>query len=89
MNGHPCPLRPGLIPWAFRPRTLIETQKHSLSQIVENFGDLDFVTNLPKVKCRVHIAAGRFDPVAPSFYAQQVHRDLEARKTTSSIVMLP
>jgi pimeloyl-ACP methyl ester carboxylesterase len=60
--------------WAFRPRTLIETQKHSLSQIVENFGDLDFVTNLPKVKCRVHIAAGRFDPVAPSFYAQQVHR---------------
>lgn len=62
--------------WAFRPRTLIETEKHSLNQIVANFGDLDFVTNLPKVKCRVHIASGRFDPVAPAVYAVKVHKAL-------------
>jgi pimeloyl-ACP methyl ester carboxylesterase len=62
--------------WAFRPRTLIETDKHSLEQIVANFGELDFITNLPKVKCKVHLAAGRFDPVAPSFYALEVHRAL-------------
>ena len=29
--------------WAFRPRTLIETKKHSLNQIVANYGSLDFV----------------------------------------------
>ncbi|MBS2006766.1 MAG: alpha/beta hydrolase [Cyanobacteria bacterium SZAS TMP-1] len=62
--------------WAFRPRTLIQTEKHALEQIVANFGGLDFVTNLPQVKCRVHIAAGRFDPVAPSFYARRVHQAL-------------
>jgi pimeloyl-ACP methyl ester carboxylesterase len=60
--------------WAFRPRTLIATEKHALDQIVANFGDLDFVTNAPKVQCPVHIAAGRFDPVAPSFYAAKVHK---------------
>jgi pimeloyl-ACP methyl ester carboxylesterase len=62
--------------WAFRPRTLIETDKHSLDQIVANFGNLDFVTNLPKLHCRVHIASGRFDPVAPCIYAEKVHRAL-------------
>jgi pimeloyl-ACP methyl ester carboxylesterase len=62
--------------WAFRPRTIMETDKHSLEQIVANIAPLDFVTNLPKVKCRVHIAAGRFDPVAPSFYAAIIHRAL-------------
>ena len=62
--------------WAFRPRTVMETDKHSLDQIVANIAPLDFVTNLPEVKCRVHIAAGRFDPVAPSFYAAKVHAAL-------------
>jgi pimeloyl-ACP methyl ester carboxylesterase len=62
--------------WAFRPRTLIETDKHSLEQIAANFGDLDFVTNAPKVQCMVHVAAGRFDPVAPSYYARQVYKAL-------------
>lgn len=62
--------------WAFRPRTLIQTEQHALEQIVKNFGELDFVTNLPKVHCRVHMAAGRFDPVAPSFYALRIYRAL-------------
>jgi len=62
--------------WPFRPRTLIATEQHALEQIVKNFGDLDFVTNLPKVHCLVHMASGRFDPVAPSFYALKIYRAL-------------
>lgn len=60
--------------WNWRNRTLIETNKHALEQIVLNFGDLDFVTNAPQMACTLHLAAGRFDPVAPCHYATQIHK---------------
>ncbi len=62
--------------WNWRNRTLMETNKHSLEQIVLNFGDLDFVSQVPQLNCTLHIAAGRFDPVAPCHYAVQIHKKI-------------
>jgi pimeloyl-ACP methyl ester carboxylesterase len=56
-----------------RQRMLIDTHKHALTQIVNNFGDLDFVSNVLDVKCPVHFAVGRFDPVAPHYYTAKMH----------------
>lgn len=60
--------------WAFRPRTLINTERHALEQILENFETLDFLSAPPVVRCPLHIAAGRFDPVAPCHYAVRLHK---------------
>lgn len=62
--------------WGFRPRTLINTERHALEQIMYNFKDLDYVTNLPRIQCPIHLAAGRFDPVAPCIYSVQMHKKL-------------
>ena len=59
--------------WSFRPRTLIETERHALEQIMHNFEDVDFLAKPPRVACPLHLAAGRFDPVAPCHYAVRLH----------------
>lgn len=63
--------------WSFRPRTLINTDRHAIEQIVDNFEGLDFIAKPPKVPCTVHLAAGRFDPVAPCRYAIELHKQLD------------
>jgi len=62
--------------WGWRPRTLIDTNKHSLEQIMLNFGDVNFVDHVPQLPCTLHLAAGRFDPVAPCHYAVQIHKKM-------------
>ena len=64
----------GVLPW--RQKALLKTDVHSLSEIVENFKDIDLVTeNLPVV-CPVHLSAGRFDPVAPYVYVKKIHQSI-------------
>jgi 3-oxoadipate enol-lactonase len=62
------------LPW--RPRTLISTDRYTLSEIVRNFKNLDYVSRPFKIACPVHFSAGRFDPVAPLMYVMQMHRAL-------------
>jgi len=60
------------LPW--RQRMMIDTHRHSLGQIVDNFSDLDFISNrVLDIKCPVHFAVGRWDPVAPHYYVAKLH----------------
>ena len=61
---------------AWRERTLLETKIHTLEQIVENFGDVNFVDRKINVSCPVHFSVGRFDPVAPCVYVEHIHKAL-------------
>ncbi len=56
--------------FAWRERVLLETNHHSLQQIMENFSSLDYLKNIPQIKCPVHFAVGRLDPVAPCSYIE-------------------
>jgi pimeloyl-ACP methyl ester carboxylesterase len=60
----------------WRSRELISTNHHTLGQIAVHFGELDYVQNLINVTCPVHFAVGRFDPVAPCKYVEQMHKAL-------------
>ncbi|HEY9788004.1 MAG TPA: alpha/beta hydrolase [Candidatus Obscuribacterales bacterium] len=61
---------------AWRERTLLNTPRHTLEQIVDNFADLNFVDRPLKVTCPVHFSVGRFDPVAPCFFVEKMHKSL-------------
>lgn len=58
----------------WRPRVLVETNRHALEQIMLNFATIDYCGNVPKVDCPVHFVVGRLDPVAPYVYAQKLHQ---------------
>lgn len=60
---------------AWRERVLIDTDHFSLSQIVENFSELDYVESLPPVNCPVHFAVGRLDIVAPYPHVISMHKN--------------
>lgn len=60
------------LPW--RERVLVDTNHFSLSQICENFADLNYLENVPKVICPVHFAVGRLDPVAPWRHVESMHK---------------
>lgn len=62
------------LPW--RQKLLFKTDHHSLSEIVDNFGAYDLLSERPTVSCPVHLAAGRFDPVAPCVYIEKVHKSM-------------
>ncbi len=62
------------LPW--RPKTMISTHRNALTQIVDNFDQLDFVSRALDVKCPVHFAVGRWDPVAPHYFVEKMHRAL-------------
>lgn len=62
------------LPW--RLHTLINTDRFTLMQIVENFKELDYLNKSFDVNCPVHFSVGRFDPVAPCMYVQEMHRQL-------------
>ena len=61
---------------SWRHRALLDTDLHSLNQIVDNFAELDLVSPSIEVKCPVHLSAGRFDPVAPFQYVREIHRSI-------------
>ncbi len=58
----------------WREQVLIDTNHHSLKQVVDHFQDLDYVTALPQVSCHVHFAVGRLDPVAPWKHVETMHK---------------
>ena len=60
----------------WRERVLIDTNHYSLNQVVENFAGLNYVDNVPRVKCPVHFAVGRLDPVAPWHHVETMHKAL-------------
>jgi pimeloyl-ACP methyl ester carboxylesterase len=62
--------------WRWRERTLLNTNRHALEQIMANFSDIDFVSKMPELPCTLHMAAGRFDPVAPCHYTQKIHKQM-------------
>lgn len=64
----------GALHW--RQKALLETDLHSLNEIVNNFADLDLVASSLTVECPVHLSAGRFDPVAPIQHVQKIHKSI-------------
>ncbi len=60
--------------FAWRERVLMDTSHHSLQQIVENFGDLNYIDNLPAVTCPVHFVVGRLDPIALANHVEEMHK---------------
>lgn len=61
---------------AWRERTLFNTPIHSLSQIVENFHNMDLLAEAVALECPVHMSAGRFDPVAPIDQIVKMHKSM-------------
>lgn len=61
-----------LLGW--RERVLIDTERFTLEQVVENFQNIDFLQELPQPTCPVHLAVGLFDPVAPAHHVKSMHR---------------
>lgn len=61
---------------AWRERTLFNTPVYSLSQIVENFNDVDLFSDPFTLSCPVHLSAGRFDPVATIDQVMKMHKSL-------------
>lgn len=58
----------------WRPRVLVDTDKHALQQIMNNFAQLDYCTKVPQVNCPVHFVVGRLDPVAPYYHTETMHK---------------
>lgn len=57
-----------------REQALLNTEWHSLNQILKHFGPLDLSDKISNLSCPVHFAYGRFDVVAPYVYGKNVHR---------------
>jgi pimeloyl-ACP methyl ester carboxylesterase len=57
-----------------RHQILIDTERHSLEQIVENFATINLVDQEHSLPCPIHFSVGRFDVVAPYIYAEKIHR---------------
>ncbi len=60
----------------WRPRVLVETNRHTLEQIMLNFSTINYCDNLPKMDCPVHFVVGRLDPIAPYVYVHKMHQAL-------------
>jgi pimeloyl-ACP methyl ester carboxylesterase len=61
---------------AWREKVLLDTHHFTLSQVVHNFAKINYAERLPVIKCPVHFAVGRLDPVAPYFHVESMHRAL-------------
>jgi pimeloyl-ACP methyl ester carboxylesterase len=62
------------LPW--RERTLISTNRHSLEQIYEHIGSLNYVDRQFDIDCPVHFSVGAFDPVALAHYVKKMHKSI-------------
>ncbi|GEM_PF-405837 len=59
-----------------RYRILIDTERHSLEQIVEHFSKISLVDRVHQIQCPVHLSVGRCDVVAPYIYVKKIHQAL-------------
>ena len=57
-----------------RPRTALNTDLHSLKQIVHHLASINLTEEALKITCPVHFAVGRLDIVAPYYHVQEMHR---------------
>jgi pimeloyl-ACP methyl ester carboxylesterase len=62
---------------AWRERTLFEMDKFTLSEIADEFGSMDLRSSVADLKCPVHFAVGRFDPVASCAEVQKMQAGLK------------
>lgn len=60
----------------WRERTLVEMPPFTLNQINTHFADLDLIGSLPPINCPVHLACGRFDPVALYWHAKELQQKI-------------
>ncbi|PWT99795.1 MAG: hypothetical protein C5B53_04935 [Candidatus Melainabacteria bacterium] len=61
---------------AWRERTLFEMDEFTLKEIADEFGSIDLRDKVRSLKCPVHFATGRFDPVARYPQVKQMHSEL-------------
>jgi pimeloyl-ACP methyl ester carboxylesterase len=57
-----------------RSRTALNTDIHSLHEIVKHLGSINLVEEAFRVTCPVHFAVGRLDIVAPYYHVKAMHR---------------
>lgn len=62
---------------AWRERTLFEMDRFTLNEIADEFGTMDLSNTVSTLKCPVHFAAGRFDPVAQYAQIVRMHHGLD------------
>ena len=61
---------------SWRMRTLVEMPPFTLEQISTNFAQINLIESLPRINCPVHLACGRFDPVALYWHAFKIQQKL-------------
>ena len=61
---------------AWRERTLFEMDEYTLREIADEFGSIDLRDKVQSVRCPIHFAAGRFDPVARYREVKRMHTEL-------------
>jgi pimeloyl-ACP methyl ester carboxylesterase len=62
--------------FAWRERTLLEMREFTLKEIANQFGKMDLKSDYAQVKCPVHLAAGRFDPIAVYWEVRDIHSQM-------------
>ncbi len=60
----------------WREQTLVEMPAFTLKEIVSNFSELDLLNKLPEVSCPIHLACGRFDPIALYWHTHHFHKKI-------------
>lgn len=60
----------------WREQTLVEMPPFTLKEIVTHFGKLDLLSKTPRVNCPVHLACGRFDPIALYWHSNHFHKKI-------------
>jgi pimeloyl-ACP methyl ester carboxylesterase len=61
---------------SMRHQMMLETDKYSLQQIVDNFARIDLVSEPKEPSCTVHLSVGSFDYIAPAHYVRKLHKAL-------------
>lgn len=62
---------------AWRERTLFEMKPFTLKEIARQFAKLDTRIAIPELRCSVHFATGRFDPIALFWQTMAMKRGLD------------
>ena len=60
----------------WRERTLIEMPLFTLGQIYNHFAGLDLLRALPPIDCPIHLACGRFDPIALCQHTKELQQKM-------------
>ena len=60
----------------WREQILVEMPIYTLREIANNFADIDYLNKVPAVKCPVHLASARFDPVAVCWQSKKIQQKI-------------